>query len=145
MMACLLIVVLRVMAGCTGASKATPKSMDQPRDEPSHILAETAAWRTNQTATGRVVLRRKVALDLLGDEIETIVVPSSAVVSRARKPFCVKRTGDSWQAVDVSVVDSAGAGRTFIPNGLKPGDDRIAEGTYGIICCGFRELPTLGD
>jgi len=97
---------------------------------------------------------QRVRIDLLGDAVETIVVPSSAVVSRAGKTFCVKRSGDGWQAVEVSVVDSdAGTsdtahfagGRTFLSDGLNPGDEVMTEGAYGTIYRDFRELFTFED
>jgi len=104
--------------------------------------------------TGQLRVGQRVRIDLLGDAIETTVVPSSAVVSRAGKTFCVKRTGNGWQAVEVRVVDSdagaAGAtrfagGRTFLSEGLEPGDEVITEGAYGTIYRDFRELFTFED
>ena len=88
---------------------------------------------------------QRVRIDLLGDEVDTIVVPSSAVVSRAGKTFCVKRSGDGWQAVEVGVVDSDGSGHTFVFDGLEPGDEVMTEGAYGTIYRDFRALFTFED
>lgn len=94
---------------------------------------------------GRLRPGQRVRIGLLGDEVEAIVVPSSAVVSRAGKTFCVKRSGDGWQAVEVRILGSDGTGRMFLSDGLKPGDEVIAEGAYGIIYRDFRELFTFED
>lgn len=88
---------------------------------------------------------QRIRIDLLGDEVRALVVPSSSVVSRAGKTFCVKRSGDTWQVVEVKILDSDEAGRTFLSDGLKPGDEVIAEGAYGIIYRDFRELFTFED
>ena len=88
---------------------------------------------------------QRVRIDLLGDEVKAIIVPSSAVVSRAGKYFCVKRSGDGPQVIEVDVLDSDGSGRTFLSGGLTPGDEVVTEGAYGIIYRDFRELFTFED
>jgi len=94
---------------------------------------------------GRLHQGQRIPIDVLGDDVRAVVAPSSSVVSRAGKAFCVKRSGDTWQAVEVKVLASDETGRTFLSGGLKPGDEVIVEGAYGIIYRDFRELFTFED
>jgi multidrug efflux pump subunit AcrA (membrane-fusion protein) len=94
---------------------------------------------------GPLRLGQRVRIELLGDETETVIVPSSAVVSRAGKTYCVKRSGKSWQAVEVTVVGSNTAGDVYLSSGLRPGDDVMTEGAYAVIYRDFRELFTFED
>lgn len=94
---------------------------------------------------GQLRQRQRIRMDLLGDEVRAVVVPNSSVVLRAGKAFCVKRSGDTWQAVEVKLLDSDDAGHTFLSDGLKPGDEVVVEGAYGIIYRDFRELFRFED
>lgn len=129
------------------------EEVDAPLNLHVDYLVPQAERRTGATIVGilpgndagQLRGRQRIRMDLLGDEVRAVVVPSCSVVSRAGKTFCVKRSGDSWEAVEVKLLDSDDAGRTFLSNGLKPGDEVVVEGAYGIIYRDFRELFTFED
>ena len=51
----------------------------------------------------------------------------------------------AWQVAEVTVVDSDGAGRTFLSDGLEAGNEVVTEGAYGILYRDFRSLFTFED
>jgi cobalt-zinc-cadmium efflux system membrane fusion protein len=88
---------------------------------------------------------QRVKIELIGEEMPVVVVPASAVVSRAGKTYCLRRAATGWQAAEVTVAGSDGAGNVYLAEGISAGDEVLSEGAYGLIYRDFRELFSFED
>ncbi len=81
---------------------------------------------------------------LLGPSQAVVWVPKAAVVARDGKTYCVRKQGDTFEAVEV-LVGSQVDRRVPVLSGLDSGDQVATEGAYELLYRDVKELMKFVD
>ncbi len=108
-----------------------------PRYDPG-----TGLWLLRYSATSSALARRDgdwVRVRHQGTACPVLWVPSSAVVARNGKSWCLVKQGDDFKPVAVH-VGSPRAGRVPVLDGLAAGAQVVSEGAYELL---YRDIKSL--